>query len=252
MKIAIISLGGKSSKALAKTCKSYFSIVDSLDLRNFEVFSSKDGVQVMYNNKSLPEYDCIYIRGSFKYSLLQRSITMALNKQSYMPSDPITFTLGHDKFMTLLALQKENVAVPRTYYAPTAKLAKKTLKDVHYPVIMKVPEGTHGKGVMIADSYKSAITILDTLEAFKSPFIIQEFVATEETSDIRAIVSHGKVLAAYRRVAAQGEIRANTHSGGTRKPFSPFSIWSGIILVSVVMSGWILPPFFSNSVFNSR
>ncbi len=219
MRIGIISLGGKSSKALAEACKEFFDSVDELDLKQFKVHLTDDGIGINYNGKDFDEYDCLYIRGSYKYALLQRAIAKALFKKVYMPIEPKSFSLAHDKFLTLLELQHAGVAIPKTYYASNTDLAKKILEEVNYPIIMKVQEGTHGKGVMIADSLKSARTILDILEEFKKPYLIQEFVKTKETSDIRAIVAGNKVIAAYKRVAKEGEIRTNIHSGGKRKPY---------------------------------
>jgi ribosomal protein S6--L-glutamate ligase len=216
MKIAIISLNGKSSKMIAEECKSYFSKVDLLNLKDFEV--QVNGVVKVANcQKDLEKYDCIYIRGSYKYALLQRSITRALNHDVYLPIKPNAFTLGHDKFLTLLELQKNGIAIPRTHFAATTRIAKKILDKVDIPVIMKVSEGTHGRGVMIAESKKSAYTILDLLEDFNKPYLIQEFVKTKDTSDLRVVVFKEKVLAVYKRVASEGEIRANIHAGGTRE-----------------------------------
>lgn len=217
MKIGVISLGGKSSKAIAEECKTYFKDVDMLNLRDFEV-QVNGQVKVAHMQKDLEEYDCLYIRGSYKYALLQRSITRALNQDVYIPLKPHAFTLGHDKFLTLLELQKNDISIPRTHFAATTKVAKRILDEIDFPVIMKVSEGTHGRGVMIADSKKSAVTILDLLESFNKPYLIQEFVKTKNTSDIRVIVARGKVLAAYKRRAGEGEIRANIHSGGRREP----------------------------------
>jgi ribosomal protein S6--L-glutamate ligase len=171
----------------------------------------------MYSGEKLKKYDCLYIRGSYKYALIARSITRALNQEAYIPLKPQAYTIGHDKFITLLELQKKGISIPRTHYASTTKVAKKILNEVEFPVIMKLSEGTHGKGVMIAESKKSAMTILDLLEDFHKPYLIQEFVKTKNTSDIRVIVARNKVLAAYKRVAMEGEVRANIHSGGTRQ-----------------------------------
>ncbi len=221
MRIGIVSLGGKSSKAVAQSCKKFFGKVDLLDIRKFEVHISNDGVKVTYEKKDLEKYDCLYVRGSYKYALLQRSITRALCQEVYMPISPEAFTIGHDKFLTLLELQKHGVPIPKTYYAATTSLAKKILEnEVDYPVIMKLPEGTHGKGVMIADSLKSARTVLDILDDFNKPFIIQEFVETKDTSDIRVIVVGDEIVAAYKRQAAAGEVRTNIHAGGTRAPYT--------------------------------
>ncbi len=217
MKIAIISLGGKSSMNIAKACKKYFRKVDAINIKDLDVHLTKQGVKVEHKQKPLEKYDCIFIRGSYKYALLQRAITRAFDREIYMPMHRKAFAIGHDKFLTLVELHDCEIEVPITYYSATTELAKKILeKEVQYPVIMKVPRGTHGKGVMIADTLQSAKTILDMLEGFKEPYIIQEFVKTHHTSDIRAIVIGEKVVAAYRREAADGEIRANVHSGGKR------------------------------------
>jgi ribosomal protein S6--L-glutamate ligase len=220
MKIGIISLGGKTSLALIEECKRYFGEVHHLNLKNFKVKLTEEGIDVTYGDEKLQEYDCLYVRGSYKYSLLQRTITRALNKKVYMPICPEAFTIGHDKFLTLLELQKQKVQIPKTYYSATINLAKEILEEVNYPIILKIPEGTHGKGVLIAESLKSAKTILDTFGDMNKNIIIQEFVQTENTSDIRVIVGGNKVLASYQRVAGESEIRTNIHSGGTRKEYS--------------------------------
>jgi len=217
MRIGIIGLGGESSLSLVKECKKFFDRVDFLDIKQFEVHLSNKGVAVTYEKKDLEKYDCIHIRGSHRYALLQRSITRALYNEVYLPVRPEAFTIGHDKFLTLLELQTNRIPIPKTYYAATTKLAKKLIEKVKYPIIMKVAKGTHGRGVMIADSLTSAKTILDMLEEFKEPYLIQEFVKTKQTSDIRAIVAGNRIIAAYKRKAANNEIRTNTHSGGERK-----------------------------------
>lgn len=218
MRIAIISLGGRSSRAVAEACRKYFDVVDELNLKDFEVHIGNDGINVAHKEKDLEKYDCVYVRGSYKYALLQRSISRVLQGEVYMPIKPRAFSLGHDKYLSILELQKNGVSIPKTYYATTTKIALKFLEnEVDYPVILKAQEGTHGKGVMVAESFGSAKTILDILSEFKRPYVIQEFVRTAGTSDIRVIVGGGKVLGAYKRVAAVGEFRTNIHNGGKRE-----------------------------------
>jgi ribosomal protein S6--L-glutamate ligase len=147
-------------------------------------------------------------------------MTEALQENVYVPLKPKSFTIGHDKFLTLLELQKNKVPIPTTYLALTVESAKKVLPKIKFPVIMKIPAGTQGKGVMFADSIESANTILDTLEIFKQPFIIQEYIETGAT-DIRAIVANNKVIAAMKRKATKEELRANIHMGATGEPYIP-------------------------------
>ncbi len=214
MKIAIISLGSESSYMIARACKKYFDKVDMLDIRRIQIDTNTNGLHVYYNEKELEYYDCIYARGSSRYAILLRSLTTALNEKSYIPFKPETFTIGHDKFLTLLHLQKNNIPIPKTHVAATIKWAKKILDDIKYPAIIKTPAGTHGKGVMFADSKTSAKTIIDALESFKQPYIIQEFVDSNAT-DVRVIVANGKVIGSMKRIAEPGDIRANIHSGGS-------------------------------------
>lgn len=216
MKLAIISLGGPSSRSILEEAKKIFSKADHLDIRKIEVEASNE-LKVTYKGEKIDDYDCIYVRGSFRYSLLQRSITRALHQDIFMPIQPEAFTIGHDKFLTLLELRKSNVPLPKTYFAATTESTKKLLEEVHYPIIMKIPSGTQGKGVMFADSISSARSMLDTLEVFNQPYILQEYVETNAT-DIRAVVIGNKVSGAMKRKAEKSELRANIHMGAKGQP----------------------------------
>jgi RimK family alpha-L-glutamate ligase len=148
---------------------------------------------------------------------LLRSITTAFYGAAYMPIKPNTFTIGHDKLLTHLALQYYKVPMPDTYVIASIDAAKKILEQIKYPIILKFPQGTQGKGVMFAESFAAAASMLDAIETLKQPFLIQEYIETEG-SDIRALVVGDKVVAAYKRKAAAGEKRANIHQGGKGEP----------------------------------
>lgn len=220
MDLAIISLGGTGSKLIAKEASKFFDKVDMINIKEVEVQIGKTGLDLLHKNKLLRKYDCVYTRGSFKYALLQRALTEALAGKCYFPIKASAFTIGHDKFLTSIALKKHDVPTPGTYLALTTASAKDLLKQVNFPIIIKLPSGTHGKGVMFADSASSGKTILDTLEVFKQPFIIQEYIETgkNKAEDLRAIVSGDKVLAAMKRMSSgDGDVRANIHMGGSGK-----------------------------------
>lgn len=216
MKLGVVSLTGRSSTRIAEEGKKFFDESGVLDLRKLEVQAEDNGLSVLYDKKELKDYDCLYLRGSYKYVLLQRSIARAFYQDIYMPLKPNAFELGHNKFLTLLELQKNGIRIPKSYFAANSKTAKKILDDVKYPVIIKIPYGTQGKGVMFADSRSSASSMLDALEVFKQPYIIQEYIETDAT-DIRAIVIGSKVVA-MRRKATLDELRANIHIGGIGIP----------------------------------
>ena len=214
MKAAVMSLGSKSSMMIIDAMKNYFDFVDNIDLRDVEVNLKAGKSDVLYEGKALPEYSSIYARGSFRYAPLLRAITKNLYRSSYMPIKPETFTIGHDKFLTHLALQHFSIPMPTTYLASSTRAAKKILNEVAYPIVLKFPHGTQGKGVMFAESYAAASSMLDALFALKQPFLIQEYIETGGV-DVRAFVVGDKVIASMKRKAVRGELRANIHAGGT-------------------------------------
>ena len=217
LKAAIISLGSESSELTGESMKKYFSQVDELDIRKIEVNISGRAAEILYDGNPIDDYDCVYVKGSFRYAQLLQTLTSLLEKKCYMPISADAFTIAHDKLLTHLELQKHNIPMPKTYVSSTIQAAKNILKRINYPIMMKFPHGTGGKGVMFADSYASASSLLDALATLRQPFIIQEYVETGGT-DIRAIVIGNRVAASMKRKASLMEARANFHAGGTGEP----------------------------------
>lgn len=213
MKAAIISLKSESSMMIAKAMDKYFDKVDNIDLRGVEVNLGSDKMEVLCDGEELGRYDCVFARGSFRFVPVLRSITLAVYGQAYSPISPGAYTIGHDKLLTHLVMQRRKIPMPTTYIAASPESAKKILERVNYPIIMKLPSGTGGKGVMYAESYAAASSVLDTLTTLRQPFIIQEYVETGGV-DIRAIVVGNKVVASMKRKAVVGEKRSNIHAGG--------------------------------------
>lgn len=218
MKAALISLGSTSSQMTLDAMKSYFEHVDAIDLRNIEVNLTAKNLQILIKDQPIGNYDCVYAKGSAKYAPLLCSITTALSKTAYMPISAQAFIVGKNKLLTQLWLLEKNIPMPKTYLSSSPKAAKSILSKIHYPIIIKLPESTQGKGVLFADSYAAASSLLDALGSLKQPFIIQEYVETEGT-DIRAFVIGNRVIAAMKRQAAVEEKRANLHAGATGEAY---------------------------------
>jgi ribosomal protein S6--L-glutamate ligase len=221
LKAAVISLGSVSSKWTADAMRKYFNEVDEIDLRTIEVrIGVKEDAVIFSNEVALKRYDCVYAKGSYKYTQLLQTIATILSKDAYMPYNPSALTLVHDKLLTQITFEKEGIPMPKTYVAATLSSAKRTLELMSFPVIIKIPDGTQGKGVMYAESYAAASSMLDTLEHLKQPFLLQEYIDTGNT-DLRLIVIGDKVVASMRRKGKLDEKRANIHAGGIGESFTP-------------------------------
>ena len=219
MKAALISMGSVSSEWSLKAMQKYFDEVDNLDVRNIEVDISDKPI-ILHNGKPIEHYDCVYAKGSFKFAMILRAITDVLkssDKEIFLPYISDSYTNGHDKILSHLKLLHNKVPTPVTYIASSPESGKGILQKMNYPIIMKLPSGTQGKGVMYADSFESASSMLDTLTTLRQPFLIQEYIETGST-DLRVIIIGDKVVAAMKRVGRKDDKRANIHAGGLGEP----------------------------------
>jgi ribosomal protein S6--L-glutamate ligase len=217
MKAAIISLGSVSSQWTHEALKKYFDVADHLDLRSVEVDLGSKDAEVFYEGRPLKGYDCVYLKGSFKFVQLLQSVASVLSEKTYMPIAPNTFSVGHNKLLTHLLLAEHEIPMPLTYVSSSSEGTKQILSKVDYPIVIKFPHGTQGRGVMFADSFGSASSMLDALMVLRQPVIIQQYIETGG-KDIRVIVVGDEVVAAMQRQANSVEKRANIHAGGSGKP----------------------------------
>lgn len=116
-------------------------------------------------------------------------------------------------------LMAGGLKVPRTVFGHHSTPAAEMLDLFEEgKLIIKLLHGTHGLGVILAESKKNAEPMIETLQRLKERFILQEFIAESKGSDLRAIVVGGEVVASMKRVAQPGEFRSNLHRGASSIP----------------------------------
>ncbi len=217
IKFGLISLGSKSSKMILEEAEKVFDVADHIDIRKIEIKIDKK-TTVLYDGEPLKNYDCLYMKGSFRYSTLLYGLSEIYKDKCFLPIDSNAHIIGHNKFMTHLFFSSEkNLKMPGTYFAAKISETKAFLKTLNYPMILKFPSGTHGKGVIFTESYTSASSMLDALDIFKQPLIVQDYINIK--SDIRIIVAGDKIVGAMKRIAKDDDVRANAHQGGDAIPF---------------------------------
>ncbi|USN45327.1 MAG: RimK family alpha-L-glutamate ligase [Candidatus Woesearchaeota archaeon] len=220
MKCALISMQSTSSVWTAQALSEYFDEVDDLNLKFIEINFSGQTSEVLYKGKKLPTYDAVYLKGSFRYTDLLKTLAELLKNKCYMPIDPLAYEIANDKLLTHLTMQRAGIPMPKTYISPTIDAAQMLLEKINYPVIFKFPKGTQGKGVLFIDSYATATSVLDAITSLNQSFIIQEYVESDST-DIRVFVVGDKVVASMKRIGKEGDKRSNLHKGGNAVAFDP-------------------------------
>jgi ribosomal protein S6--L-glutamate ligase len=131
----------------------------------------------------------------------------------------IAIVRSRDKLRSMQLLAKAGVGIPKTVVAREPVDIDDVLEQVGgAPVIIKVARGTHGNGVVLAETRKAAKAVMQAFYVEGVSFIVQEFVAESAGVDIRAFVVNGKVVASMIRQSLDDDFRSNIHQGGEGLP----------------------------------
>lgn len=123
---------------------------------------------------------------------------------------------SRDKLFSLQLLLNHGIDIPTTGFANSPLDTNDLIKMVGgSPLIVKLLEGTQGKGVVLAETKKAAESVINAFKSLNANILVQEFIKEANGKDIRCFVVDGKVVAAIQREAVPGEFRANIHLGGT-------------------------------------
>lgn len=125
-------------------------------------------------------------------------------------------TQSRDKLYSLQLLLHSGVGIPTTGFANSPLDTNDLIKMVGGPpLIVKLLEGTQGKGVVLAETKKAAESVINAFKSLNANILVQEFIKEANGKDLRLFVIDGKVVATIQREAMPGEFRANIHLGGT-------------------------------------
>ena len=131
-------------------------------------------------------------------------------------NESVAISRSRDKLRSLQLLSRKGIGLPVTGFA-RSPLDTQDLLDLvgGAPVVVKLLEGTQGKGIVLAETRKAAESVVEAFRGLEANFLVQEYVKEAGGSDIRCFVIGEKVVAAMKRQAPQGEFRSNLHRGGS-------------------------------------
>ena len=125
---------------------------------------------------------------------------------------------SRSKLRALQLLSKKRLGMPATGFAHDISNTRQLIQLVGgAPVVVKLLEGTQGRGVVLAETAKAAESVIDAFKELGADFLVQEFIKEAGGSDVRCFVIGTKVVAAMERTSAAGEFRSNLHRGGSAK-----------------------------------
>ncbi|WP_018969333.1 30S ribosomal protein S6--L-glutamate ligase [Rubritalea marina] len=137
----------------------------------------------------------------------------SLGKFALNSADSISHS--RDKLFSMQLMLKNGLDIPTSGFANSPMDTNDLIDMVGgAPLIVKLLEGTQGKGVVLAETKKAAESVINAFKSLNVNLLVQEFVKEANGKDLRCFVINGKVVASIERTAAAGEFRANIHQGG--------------------------------------
>jgi ribosomal protein S6--L-glutamate ligase len=222
MNIAILSKGPAnfSTRRLKEEALARGHNVRVINYSKCYITAERGNPVVRYEGDELRDIDVVIPRISASLTMYGSSIVRQFEMQNVPTvTSSISIVRSRDKLRSMQLLAKAGVGIPKTVFARDATDLEDVLEQVGgAPVIIKVARGTHGNGVVLAETRKAAKAVMQAFYVEGVSFVVQEFVAESAGVDIRAFVVNGKVVASMLRQSLDDDFRSNLHQGGEGIP----------------------------------
>ena len=221
MKIAILSNGpgNYSTKRLKEVARSRGHQVKVVKYKECYASIEQNHPVVSYRGEELRGFDVVIPRIASHMTRYGTAIVRQLEMQGvYTVSSSIAINRTRDKLRSMQLLSKAGVAIPKTVFSRNTADIDDLIEMVGgVPVIIKLARGTHGNGVVLAETKRMAKSALQALYLHNEDgtnILLQEFIKESAGTDIRAFVVGGRVVASMKRQSLDDDFRSNLHKGG--------------------------------------
>jgi len=224
MKIAILSNGpgNYSTKRLVEEAKKRGHSVRVIKYKNCYLSLDDKHPDVYYEGEKLSGFDAIIPRISNGMTRYGCAVVRQFEMQNiYTVSSSVAITRSRDKLRAAQILAKYDVDTPKTLVSRNTSDIDDLLEQIGLPVIIKLAKGTHGNGVILADTRKAAKSALQAFYLYNEDgtnILLQEYIKESAGTDIRAFVVGNQVVASMKRDSLDDDFRSNLHQGGEGTP----------------------------------
>ncbi|MEL6401517.1 MAG: 30S ribosomal protein S6--L-glutamate ligase [Cyanobacteria bacterium J06607_6] len=134
----------------------------------------------------------------------------------FTPNPSQAISRSRDKLNSLQLLARRGIGLPVTGFAHSTQDIDGLIELVGgAPLVIKLLEGTQGIGVVLAETYQAAKSVIEAFRGLDANILVQEYIKEAQGADLRCFVLGDKVIAAMKRQGAPGEFRSNLHRGGS-------------------------------------
>ena len=217
MRIAILSKGINlySTSRLVAAATSRNHKVSVYDYLRCCIKLSSPNSRILYKGENLEKFDAVIPRIAQKYTYYGNAVVKQFELcGSLVLNNDRAIALSRDKLRCYQVLAAAGIGLPVTTFGHDSKEKSEMVSAVDsHSLILKLLQGTHGCGVMLAENKKTARATIEAFNGVKVPILCQEFI--EGGADIRALVVGNQVIASMERRSSTDEFRSNLHRGGS-------------------------------------
>jgi len=219
MRIAILSRNKSlySTRRLIEAARERDHEVAVLDTLKCYMDIATDKPGINYRGERQEHFDAVIPRIGASITAYGLAVLRQFEMMGTFPlNESVAIGRSRDKLRSLQLLSRKGVGLPVTSFAHHVENTRDLITLVGgAPLVVKLLEGTQGKGVVLAETFKAAESVIDAFRELGANFLVQEFIKEAGGSDVRCFVIGNKVVAAMERKAKEGEFRSNLHRGGT-------------------------------------
>jgi ribosomal protein S6--L-glutamate ligase len=225
MKIAILSKGpgNYSTKRLVEEAKKRGHEVRVINYVHCYAKIEQSKPIVSYKGEDLTGFDAIIPRIAAPYTRYGTAIARQFEMQGvFTTNSSIAIVRSRDKLRSIQLLSRAGIGIPKTVFSRGVADVEDLIEELGgTPIIIKLARGTHGNGVVLAETRKAAKSVLQgfyLMDDDGTNILLQEFIQESAGEDIRAFVVGGKVVASMKRQSLDDDFRSNIHQGGMGSP----------------------------------
>lgn len=221
MRIAILSRNRKlySTQRLVEAAQKRGHSVSVYDTLKCYMDIATMRPSVKYNGKKLEDLDAVIPRIGASITMYGMAVIRQFEMMGvFQLNESVALGRSRDKLRALQLLAREGIGLPVTGFAHSVSDTQDLINMVGgAPLVVKLLEGSQGRGVVMAETLKAAESVIDAFRELNANFLVQEFIKEAGGADIRCFIVGDKVVASMMRQARDGEFRSNLHRGGTAK-----------------------------------
>jgi len=221
MKIAILSKGpgNYSTRRLVEEAVARGHEVRVINYTKCYMTVERSNPVVRYEGEDLSDFDVVIPRIAASVTKYGTAVVRQFEMQGiFTTSSSIAINRSRDKLRSMQILARAGVGIPKTVFSRETSELHDVIEQVGgAPLIIKVARGTHGNGVVLAETKKAAEAVMQAFYVEGVNFLVQEFIKESAGTDIRAFVVGGKVVASMKRQSLDDDFRSNLHQGGEGK-----------------------------------